>query len=151
MAKYCLSATAQRNGLQLIAVVLASPSSDERFSDAKRLLDYGFATCGIAKMAAQPLPPVKVTGAKQPAVAVAYDDVSLLVKKGAEGRITSETEMVESLAAPVEKGQKVGTVKYILDGGVIGAADIYAAESLPRVSYADVLGEFFRTMFFKGK
>ncbi|MHC1694866.1 MAG: D-alanyl-D-alanine carboxypeptidase family protein [Eubacteriales bacterium] len=133
-AKYCISATAQRGGMHLIAVIMGSPSSDYRFASAKRLLDYGFSNYALFKPQAQPIEPVKVTAGVVPQVNVSYTPAPVLVSKGKESKIETVVDVSPQLAAPVEKGQRVGQVRYLLDGQELAKCDITASEGVERIS-----------------
>lgn len=138
-AKYCLSATAVREKLQLIATVMKAPSSDERFADAKKLLDFGFANYAVYTPEALPFTSIAVKGGvKQTAeLSLAVDDI--LVAKGREKRIEAIIELPDSVAAPIEKGQVLGKVRYALDGATVAEADIVSAEDVRRMGIWDVL------------
>ena len=135
IAKYCLSASAERNGMQLIAVVMAAPSSDERFAGAKKMLDYGFATYGVYKTPVEELTPVKVTGGVGVEVKITHETESFLINKGKEKSIEKQIQIVQSAAAPVEKGQKLGIINYMIGENIIRSVDIIADESIDRISF----------------
>ena len=102
--------TAERDGMELIAVVMKSPTSAQRFEDAKALLDYGFANYTLARVYPDvPLAPVEVllgtTAQVQPQL---ERECSLLVRKGEEGLISTQIQLAQDLEAPVERGQKLG-------------------------------------------
>ena len=136
-AKYCLSATAKRDDMQLIAVVLAAPSSAERFGSATRLLDYGFANysaLNAAKKVGQ-LAPLPVMGGKADTVAVAPDEnANVVLKKGDSEKVEVKTTFDEPLRAPIQKGQKVGQAELTVDGTLVARCDILATEDVPRIN-----------------
>lgn len=138
-AKYCLSATAAREKLQLIATVMKAPSSDERFADAKKLLDFGFANYAVYTPEALPLASIAVKGGVKGTaeLSLAVDDI--LVAKGREKRIEAIIKLPDSVAAPIEKGQVLGKVRYALDGATVAEADIVSAEAVRRMGIWDVL------------
>jgi D-alanyl-D-alanine carboxypeptidase (penicillin-binding protein 5/6) len=110
-AGYCLSATALRNNMQLIAVVLGEPNGDIRFTEAKKLMDYGFATYEITEVnkKGEEVSVVEVKKGVGLSVKGVYGaDVKLMLKKGDKGQIKRETKLEESLTAPVKTGQKIG-------------------------------------------
>ena len=112
LAKYCLSATAKRDEMQLIAVVLAAPSSAERFASASKLLDYGFANYSVVNAAEKigKFEPKPVIGGKIENVTPQADpNVSFIVKKGNQDKVDVATVLDEPLKAPLAKGQKIGT------------------------------------------
>ena len=147
IAKYCLSASAMRNDMQLIAVVMAAPSSDERFAGAKRLLDYGFANYGVYKTPREELSTVRVTGGVAAAVQPEHITQAFLISKGKEKFIEKQVKIAESVAAPIIKGQKIGTVDYVLDGKIIKSTDIVAAESIERVSFWGIFARMTKKYF----
>ena len=150
LAKYCLSASAERNGMQLIAVIMAAPSSDERFAGAKKLLDYGFATYAVYKTPQEEFEPVRVTGGVNETVRVTHEIESFLINKGKEKNIQKQIQIAESVAAPVKVGQKIGTINYTIDGNIIKSADIIAAESIGRISFWGIFGKMAKRYFLIG-
>ena len=142
-AKFCISATAKREGMQLIAVVMASPTSNERNATAVKLLDYGFANFERYRSPEAALSPLKVIGGKKTEVALCYDGLSVVLQKGEKSRVKEEIVLPEKISAPVNKGQAVGTVRWMLDGKEIGRADICAAEEVKRLSFFDIFAKLF--------
>lgn len=146
-AKYCLSATAKRDNMQLIAVVMKSPSSDERFADAKKLLDFGFANFSLYSTDVSYLPDIKITGGVKESATLCCDASEILVAKGREGRIVPYVNLPEKIKAPVTKGDTVGTITYKIDGETVASVDITAAESVKRAGFFDIFREiFYRTV-----
>ncbi|MCL2096567.1 MAG: D-alanyl-D-alanine carboxypeptidase [Oscillospiraceae bacterium] len=150
LAKYCLSASAERNGMQLIAVVMAAPSSDERFAGAKKMLDFGFATYGVYQTPPEELTPVRVTGGVTGSVEISHKIESFLINKGKEKGIEKQIQVAESVAAPVEKGEKIGTINYMLDGNLIKSVDITASEPVERISFWGIFGKMAKKYFLMG-
>ena len=133
-AKYCLSATAEKNGMQLIAVIMAAPDNKARFSEAIKLLDYGYANYAVVKGAAKDdvvgeIPVAK--GEHETAVLKMGADITALMKKGGSEPIITY-EIPESISAPVEENQKVGEAVYTVDGKETARADIVSAEAVER-------------------
>ena len=147
LAKYCLSASALRNNMQLIAVIMAAPTSDDRFAGAKKLLDYGFATYAVYKTPQEELAPVRITGGVVDTIQPVNDTSSFLISKGKEKNIQKQIEMAETLAAPVEKGQKIGVINYTLDGKIVKSVDITASESVKRISFWGIFGKMAKKYF----
>jgi len=148
MAKYCLSATAKRDGMQLIAVVLAAPSSAERFASATKLLDYGFANYSVVNAAEKigAFEPMSVIGGKIETVTPKADpNVSFIVKKGNQDKIDVSTSFDEPLKAPLAKDQKIGTSTLTINGEKVAVCDILASEEIPRMS----LGAMFVKLFYR--
>ncbi len=136
-AGYCLSASAERDGLELIAVVLHCNTSTDRFESAKALLDYGFANyCLIPAEPAEPLPAVPVVlGREETVQAVLADDTPILADKGAAAGIETTVEMAGSVSAPVEAGQKLGTLVIRSGGQKIAQRDIVAANAVEKLTW----------------
>ncbi len=138
-AKFCVSATAKKDNMQLIAVILGSPSSDDRFSSAKQLFNYGFANYAVYTPEAQEIAPIKVTAGKNAECKVGFEGgESLLVLKGQENKIEKNISLSPSLSAPVEKGQKAGKITYTLDGKTVAEKDIVTLEEIERVGIMDI-------------
>lgn len=139
-AKYCLSATAEYNGMELIAVVMGAPDPTARFSEAKTLLEYGFANCSLyedeAKIAQST---VEVTGAIAKEVSIkAEGTFSYLNTSGADvSSITKKAELPETVEAPVAKGTRVGEIDYYLNGEKIGSVDLIFSENVAKATYKD--------------
>lgn len=140
-AKYCLSATARRNGMDLIAVVMASESPKERFVDAAKLLDYGFANCSMytdenEELIAVRLPVLR--GKKEEVGIMADKDFSQVLMKGeAPEDMSKEVVYKENLEAPVKKGDKVGEIRYYLKGEATGTIAIIATENIEKAGYVE--------------
>ncbi len=148
-AKYCLSATAKRDELELVAVVLKAPSSDERFSDAKKLLDFGFANFSVYHTEAATLPEVRVTGSNSTVLPLAYDSESILIPKGRDKQIEKVITLPETLPAPIQKGAVVGSISYMLDGTETAKVDIVAAEDVERMTFGDVIMKMMKILKMK--
>ena len=115
----CISATAKRNDLSLVAVVLGCETTADRFASASTLLDYGFANWTTATPEIPALNPVPVTNGMESKVRELESQIpeSMMVPKGMEQKIKSEVILPESLEAPVEKGQLVGSIRFSLENG----------------------------------
>ena len=136
---YCISATAEDNGMELIAVIMAAPSSDERNADAKTLLNYGFSKYALYSADKQELMPVKVIKGKAETVQPQMQQMmNLLVEKGTEKDIKCEITLCEDVMAPVEKGQKLGEAKLVLNGEVLSSCNIEAQEEVPKAGVFDM-------------
>ncbi|MEG0750889.1 MAG: D-alanyl-D-alanine carboxypeptidase family protein [Oscillospiraceae bacterium] len=137
-AGVCISASAERDGMELIAVVLGCPDSASRFASARTLLEYGFANYELAKTEINPedVTPIKVKGGIKEYCALQYDiPKSIVVDKGKKEAITFETDIAAALEAPVEKGQTVGTISVYAEGQMLGQYDVFAAESVDRITF----------------
>lgn len=141
LAKYCLSATAKRDGMDLIAVIMAAPSTKVRFAEASKLLDYGFANCKLFIDSGSDLEVVPISVAKGVTKEVSYkvkDEFSYLCMKDTNPEnITKEVQLEEKMEAPVNENDKVGEVIYFLDGKKIGTMDLVAAETIEKASFKD--------------
>ena len=129
------SAAAKRNDMQLIAVVLGAPTSAERFASAKSLLDYGFANYAVNTQitAGDEVQNIAVEkGVDKEVGVVAGDSCSTLVKKGQEDNITKEIKIDETITAPIEAGQKIGTMTISRDGEVIADIDLNASSAVEK-------------------
>ena len=149
-AKYCVSASAERNGLKLIAVVLAGETSQDRFNAAKTLLDHGFASYAYVRPGDDPLPRITVWGGAAPDVGVAADRTGILLNKADAVGIRTETELASSLTAPVEPGEKVGVIRYKNGDRILWEAPITAAEAVPALSFGGVFKRLCG-LFFTGR
>ena len=133
-AGYCVSATASRGGMRLIAVVLGAASGKERFAIARQMLDYGFANYRqypVAKKGTRVKGALPVTGGEKDGVALVLDgDLTLLVNRGDEQRLSLSPSLPESVAAPVQAGQAVGHVDVIAEGRTLARIPVAAAESV---------------------
>ncbi len=137
-AGYCVSATARRDGMDLIAVVLDGATSDKRFADAKQLLNYGFANFAVTVPTLnEPLPEqLQVSGGVASAVAItAEQPPSLLVEKGKKEKVISKVTVAERVQAPVVAGQVVGKITYLLDEQVVGESRVLAARDVPKRTF----------------
>ena len=134
-AGYCLSASAERGGVEYIAVVLDCASSADRFSDAKVLLDYGFANYALVTPEAETATvPVRL-GMAPEAEAVLQDAGPLLLPKGDAARAEQEVELTESVEAPVEAGQRLGTLRIRSGEAVVAELPLVAAAPVPRLTF----------------
>lgn len=137
-AMCCLSATAMRNDMQLIAVVLGSPTSKERFGSASALLDYGFANYavhgGIA--AGEEAGRIAVEkGTEAEVAAVAKDACSVLVGKGEQDAVEKIVELEEALCAPVKEGQTIGKIRLTLNGETLAQTELVAQKEVPKMPF----------------
>lgn len=140
LAGHCLSGTAERNGMTLIAVVLGGPSSKERFADVASMLDYGFATYSVIDMAPEKEITLEVKKGKEPTVSAIPDSgFSAVVKKGSGKNTEVIIEFEPSIEAPIEKGTQVGTVSYKIGDETVSVVPIRTVSSVEKAD----LGDFF--------
>ncbi len=136
-AKYCLSASAERNGMELIAVVLGAPSTADRFGSATKLLDFGFANYSLVRGAEkiEMIPNIQVQSGVRDNVPVELSGSSdFIVKKGNEDKVETEINIESSCVAPVQKGQKVGNVIFKIDGAKVAETDITVMETVEKIN-----------------
>ncbi len=134
-ARFCISATAKRDNMQLIAVVMGSPTRDIRNECAKKMLDFGFANYSIAEIEEGSVGDVKLLGGVKNSFSTVYPSISMLVGKGQNKNIETHVNIVESYSAPIKAGEKVGEIVYTLNGNEIGKVDITSAESVEKISF----------------
>lgn len=142
LAKYCLSATARKNNIDLIAVVMKAPDHKVRFSDAVSLLNYGFSVSNVYKDENKDrLEKQKISGGVEEQVPLEYEgSFQYLDVSGKDlSKVTKEIKVGKEGKAPVEKGQKAGEAVYMLDGVKIGSVDILYASSVKEAVWKDYL------------
>lgn len=133
-AKYCLSATAERNGMRLIAVVLGVPNSQTRFDEARAMMDYGFATYTRTQVAR----PGDLTGVQLPVKMGARDQVdvalgsglSMLLRSGQASKLSFETDLPDYVAAPIHAGDELGEIRVLLEGRIVARLPAVAAQTV---------------------
>ena len=142
IAKYCLSATAHKDDIDLIAVIMGAPDYKIRFAEAKNLLEYGFSMSQIyVDDCSDSLMPVKVSGGKEEKVETVPDGTfRYLDVTGADfSQIDKKYSYREDVSAPVNKGDEVGRVYYLLHGKELGSVAMLAADSVEKAGYGDYL------------
>ena len=147
-AGYCLSASAERGGMELIAVVMHCSSSAERFESAKALLNYGFSSYAlITPEPEQPLAPVPVVlGRQESVMPVIEGSKSVLIDKSLCAGVETRTELCPSVTAPVEKGQQLGVLCVSSGGKLLAQLPLVAQQEVPALSYGDILLRLLRTV-----
>ena len=152
-AGYCISATAEREGMELIAVIMKGETADKRNTDAKALLNYGFSTYALVSAAPEePLPalPVSMGQAEQVSLTLPEEGVTALVEKGRVSALERRVDLPSSLTAPVAAGQTVGTLT-LLDGETeVLTVPILPAEDVPRRSWSGLFAQLLRMATFAG-
>ena len=150
-AGYCISATAEREGMELIAVIMKGETADKRNTDAKALLNYGFSTYALVSAAPEeslPVLPVSMGETEQLPLMLPEEGVTALVEKGRANALTRRIDLPEGLTAPVAAGQPVGTLT-LLDGETeVLSVPILAAEDVPRRSWGSLFVQLLRTVSF---
>ena len=140
-AMYCLSATAERDGVEFIAVIMHGETIEARNDDAKALLNYGFANCKLCPLRSPDvLPPVSVTLGSADSVQPVYDgpEAALIAKNGA-GEVSYSLELPESVEAPVAQGQRIGTLKVMLNGEAFREVPLLAGSSVESADFGGIL------------
>ena len=146
-AGYCLSASAQRDGMELIAVVMGSKTSQERFAACKSMLDYGFANFALYTPKLETDAEVPVTlGRTKTAAAVPAESPALLVEKGQLSTIASEVSLEESVTAPVSQGQRLGVLTIRAGEQVLRQIPLVAEDSVERKNWGDIFVDILRTV-----
>ncbi len=151
-AGYCVAASAQKNGMELVAVILDGETSDKRFSSAKALLNYGFGAFELTKKTLDEtaFQTVMINHGLESTADITFDrEKSFLLKKGKANNIEIKINMAESVNAPVSAGQLLGKVSFLLDGEIIGESDVLAAKAVDKITFKTafcrLLKEFFKT------
>ena len=148
-AGYCLSASAERGGMELVAVVLHCKTSVDRFESAKALLNYGFAGYSLVTVApSEPISPIPVTlGTADSVQPVLTQESQILLPKAEAGKVSTTLSLPDTLQAPVEKGQELGSLTVLVDGKENQKLPLVAQEEVPRLTlwavYQSLLGTLF--------
>ena len=138
-AKFCISATAERSGVSLIAVIMGAETRDVRNAEAKKLLDYGFASYGVYKDEERKIPALPVDGGMKDSALLSATPFSLALPKEKISSVHAEVELPPRLKAPLAVGDTVGRVIYTLDGETVGEAPITVAETVDKISFFEIL------------
>ena len=144
-AGYCLSASAQRDGMELVAVVMGADSSKTRSNACKQLLDYGFANFALVQpdICETPAVPVELGTAKTVSPQLG-EDGTLLVEKSLRSTVTAQVELEETVEAPVSRGQRLGTLTYRSGEQILRQIPLVAQQEVPRLSWKQMFGKVFR-------
>ena len=138
-AGFCLSASAQRDNMELIAVVLGCETSQERFAACKSMLDYGFANFALVtpELGETQTVPVKL-GTVDSVQAIPGQSIRFLIDKAQRSTVTTEVTLDPSVTAPVSRGQRIGTVTVRAGDQVLAQVAMVAMDSVPRLTFADL-------------
>lgn len=150
LALYNLSASATRNGLSLISVIMKAPSTATRFAEAQKLLDYGFNTYGYKEFGKKDDIIQNITvdkGIQKTITAVLSDTAGTLIKKGQEKDITQNVSLQDSISAPVKKGDKLGEVTFTLNSEIVSKTDIIAGEDVNKVTLWNMTTHLYDSWF----
>lgn len=147
LAKFCLSATARRNDIELISVIMASPSGKTRVSDSIALLNYGYGICSLYHDNNMPsIDVIPIKGGIRSDISVEYSSQMdyLFTDKYDASLIESHAEYLENLEAPVQKGDVIGQLTYTYDGKFMDSIDIIASESIKKAGYGDYINSLWQ-------
>lgn len=146
-AGYCMSATAKRDGMQLIAVVMGAPTRDSRNKTASSMLDYGFAGYALYADPPEELERLPLRGGAMETVNGRCEGISLLLRRGQPAKVTVEKRLPEVLAAPLAAGNEIGEKVYHMEGVEIGRSPILLTEEAPRISFLEQLWRLLENFF----
>ncbi len=145
-AKFCISATAERNGLHLIAVIMGAPTRDIRNEAAKTLLDYGFANFSLYSCEGGTGENVKITGGTVRECGTEYEPYSVLLGKGEAENVGITIEYFENLTAPINKGDTVGTVKFVSGENTVGEIPLLCSENIEKINFFGVFIQMLKNL-----
>ena len=137
-AKFCVSATAKRDGMHLICVIMAAPSSDVRNSIATQLLNWGFANYCIYKNEGREITPMTVLGGVADKCKIKYESFSSVLKKGDNAKVELKYVLPENVAAPIKAGDEIGYIEYTCNGESIGKSRIIASQDVNKISFWEI-------------
>lgn len=153
LAKYCLSATAEKDGVRLIASIMAAPDYKVRFQDAVTLLNYGYAVCRLYEDTEKlPLPELTVKNGVVPSVPLACDGTFSYLSVNGEDISAVEKTLVleESLTAPIEPGMKAGVISYSLGGKKLGEIPVVTDGTVEEAKYKDYIKGLWKLWLLQG-
>ncbi len=137
-AGYCVSATAKRGNMQLVAVILGAGTRDERNAAARALLDYGFANYALYERGENFIENTHVSRGVSDITPLYSSPFSIVIDKSKQGRIEMEYDIPESIVAPIKQGDVVGSVIYKVDGEQIGVSHIYVKDNIEKIRFGDL-------------
>ncbi len=146
-ALFCMSASAQREGMELIAVVMGAPTSKERFADASGLLNYGFSNYAVEEgiKEGEVVGNIDVSkGTTEYVDIIASKGFSPVVTKDKKGKVTRQVRLEEGLSAPVDAGQKAGEIVFELEGNEIGRLDAITSAHVAKAGYFKIYFNLFK-------
>ncbi len=148
-AGFCISASAERNGMKLIAVIMGAPNRDSRNADAKALLDFGFSNYEIYRSDGGRIEHISVKGGNAPEFTAEYPSVCFLLEKGSAARVQKEMVIDEVFVAPVREDSAVGKVIFTLDGEKIGECNIVSCGKVDKIGYGELFARIFGKFLLK--
>ena len=134
-AGFCISATAERDGMTLICVIMGAESRDVRNGIATQLLDFGFANYGLYTYEGKQLDSIKVLGGELENVTIAHDTFTCVLPKNAISTVEAHIEIPESLTAPIRAGENIGVVRFVSQGGEVGQIPIQAIQTSEKIGF----------------
>lgn len=147
-AKYCVSTVAEKDGVELIAVVMAAENYKIRFTEAEKLINYGFSNCKVYKDENSHKSKVKINNGKKNKITASAEGFSFVDTKGNDlSKIKSKVIMNEDVAAPLNQGDTVGKVEYYLNDSKIGETNIVSEEAVEKADYGYMVKRMFELMF----
>lgn len=150
LALYNISSSATRDGLSLIAVIMKAPTTTLRFSEAKKLLDYGFSKYSTVKLSTKDeiIKEVSIEkGTNQSINAIFQDDKNRIILKEQESLVSQEIEIPDKLQAPINKGDVIGKIKYLINGEIIATVDVVADKDVKKMSFLNISGVVLKKWF----
>ena len=152
-AGYCISATAEKDGMELIAVIMKGESADKRNADAKALLNYGFSTYALTDVTpAEPLPTVTVTLGEQDCVAVTLPEgeSTVLLEKAKTANLTQTVDLPETVDAPISAGDRLGTLSVCSGEETVKTIPLVAAETVEKLTWGQTVKRLLQMAIFCG-
>ncbi len=134
-AKFCVSATAKRDNMHLICVIMGAPSSDVRNSIATQLLNWGFANYELYSDCAENMSPIRVNYGIENDCHINSSDFSIVVKKGDANKIDKSINLPNKIEAPIYKGNEVGQIEYRINNKIIGKSSILSSENIEKIDF----------------
>jgi D-alanyl-D-alanine carboxypeptidase (penicillin-binding protein 5/6) len=148
-AGFCVSASAKRDELHLIAVIMGSESSDLRNASATKLLDFGFANYSVYQNNSSTAQDVRVFGGEKDFVHTKFDEYETLMNKGSESKVTYEIILNENISAPVKMGDMVGKVVYKIGEETLAESPVYATENIEKIGFGSYIYRIFKNFILR--
>ena len=149
-AGFCVSVTAEREGMTLICVIMGAENRDIRNAEAQKLLDWGFATYGLFVSEAGKLGPIYVTGGKQDEVMLTYPRFTAVLPKGEISAVEFEVTLPKTLTAPIRRGVAVGKITYTCKGEVLGEVSVLSSETVEKITFGELWGRILKYVLCMG-
>jgi D-alanyl-D-alanine carboxypeptidase (penicillin-binding protein 5/6) len=146
-AGYCISAGAERGGMQLIAVIMGAESRDIRNAEARTLLDYGFSNYTIYKSECEALEEIPVCNGTKNSTTAYSSEFSCVISKSDLKKVEKTYDIPVEISAPLQKNDVIGKVIYEIEGETLGSSDIYILEDIDKISILDILSRIFKCIF----